>query len=475
MAANRAVTVSFTAPPGLEASVGKWDPPSATPVIGLHLSYLPNGKTLLWGHGGEPQTWDPAGSGFTQIADNTCNGSNCELFCSGHTFLADGRLLVAGGHNETLGDGNGLTQASIFNGTSWSAAASMAYARWYPTLVELENGDVVALSGSQDPSLKAAIPERYNGSTWTALTNASLSLPLYPQGFLEPKNGWVFVAGSNVLSRYLMPGGSGTWTTTGLGNGGNRVGPVRDYGSAVMLDSKVLYIGGGGRTCPEIPSNTAEQIDLAAGTPTWSAVASMAFHRRQTNATILPDGEVLVTGGTSACGATDESGAVFAPEAWDPATGQWSTWATASVVRVYHSTALLLPDGRVLSTGSGDGGGTTQQYSYQIFSPPYLFKGERPTYNLASNVMHYGQAFQVTTVNAASISKVTIIRLSSTTHAFNTGQRLRTLSFTKAADGQSLTLTAPASGRKAPPGPYMLFILNDKGVPSVAQTILLSL
>ena len=109
-----------------------------------------------------------------------------------------------------------------------------------------------------------------------------------------------------------------------------------------------------------------------------------------------------------------------------------------------------------------------------IFSPPYVFKGARPTYNLASTVMRYGQAFTVATPDAASIKKATIIRLTSTTHAFDAGQRLTTLSFVAAGDGQSLTLTAPASGRKAPPGPYMLFILNDKGVPSVAQTILLS-
>jgi hypothetical protein len=241
-----------------------------------------------------------------------------------------------------------------------------------------------------------------------------------------------------------------------------------------MLNSKVLYVGGGGGTCPALPQNTAEMIDLSAPTPTWSAIASMSFRRRQTNATILPDGKVLVTGGTSACGSTNETGAVFAAEAWDPTTGQWSTWANASVVRVYHSTTLLLPDGRVLSTGGGDGGGVTQQYTYEIFSPPYLFKGSRPTYNLASTAMRYGQPFTLLTPNAASITKVTIIRLTSTTHAFDEGQRLTTLGFVAAADGQSLTLTPPASGRKAPPGPYMLFILNDKGIPSVAQTILLS-
>jgi hypothetical protein len=350
----------------------------------------------------------------------------------------------------------------------------MTYARWYPTLVELENGNVVAIAGSQEPGIKATIPERYNGATWTALTGASLSLANYPRAFLEPKNGWIFAAGASIASRYLNPNGTGAWTTTGLGNGGNRVGGDREYGSAVMLDSKVLFLGGGGRSCPTLPANTAEIIDLSSTSPTWSAIAPMAFRRRHPNATILPDGKVLVTGGTSACGATNETGAVFAAETWDPATGQWTTMANANVVRVYHSTTLLLPDGRVLSTGSGDGGGATQQYSYEIFSPPYLFQGARPTYNLASTTMHYGQGFTVATTNAASIRKVSILRLTSTTHAFDQGQRLTTLSFVAAGDGQSLTLTPPASGRKAPPGPYMLFILNDKGVPSVAQTILLS-
>jgi Domain of unknown function (DUF1929) len=128
----------------------------------------------------------------------------------------------------------------------------------------------------------------------------------------------------------------------------------------------------------------------------------------------------------------------------------------------------------VLSTGSGDGGGVTQQFSHEIFSPPYLFKGPRPSYNLASTSMQYGQPFTVATPDAAAIRKVTVIRLASSTHAFDMGQRLNTLSFQAAADGQSLTLTPPTSGRIAPPGPYMLFIVNENGVPSVAQTILLS-
>jgi len=469
MTADKSVTAGFSAPAGPEATVGKWDQPQFNPIIGLHLSNLGSSKLLLWGSVGEPQTWTIAGGGFTQVTNATCtNPTTCELFCSGHTFLADGRLLVAGGESP-LGSGYGLNQASTFDGTSWLATGSMTYGRWYPTLVELADGNVVAISGSQDPNTNASIPERYNGSSWTALTGASLSLPLFPRAFLEPKNGRVFYAGEASPSRYLDPSGAGVWTT-----GPSRRVSDRSYGSAVMLDSKVLYIGGGGGTCPTAPQNTAEVLDLSAGTPTWNSVASMTFHRRQTNATILPDGTVLVTGGTSTCGFTDEAGAVYAAENYNPATNTWTTWSNASVIRVYHSTTNLLPDGRVLSTGSGDGGGVTDQHTYEIFSPPYLFKGTRPSYNLTSTQMHYGVPFTVTTSDAASITKVTLIRLASTTHAFDQGQRLNTLAFQAAADGQSLTVTPPSAALLAPPGPYMLFIVNDKGIPSVAQTVLVS-
>ena len=310
---NRSATANFSAAEGPEATFGKWASSQSTLVIGLHLNLLPSGSALMWGHGGEPQLMNLGGGGFTQVSNQTCtNPATCELFCSGHTFLADGRLLVAGGHNEASGDGFGLSQASTFNGSSWQATGSMTYARWYPTLVTLENGDVVALSGSRTPSLNASIPERFNGSTWTPLITANQSLPLYPTAFVEPKNGHVFVAGEGTV-RILNPAGTGSWST-----GPARIVSNRSYGSVVMLDSKVLYAGGGGSGCPGTPQASAEIIDLAAPSPTWAATGSMANARRQTNLTILPDGKVLMTGGSSQCGFTNETGAVFAAEMWNP-------------------------------------------------------------------------------------------------------------------------------------------------------------
>ena len=180
-------------------------------------------------------------------------------------------------------------------------------------------------------------------------------------------NGRVFNAAPTTTTRYLDTAGSGTWSFVAT-----RAGPNRDYGSAVMYEpGKVLVMGGG-----DPPTNTAEVIDLNVPTPSWSFVGSMAFARRQINATLLPDGTVLVTGGTSSPGFNNPAGAVHAAELWNPANPtQWTTLASSSgIPRVYHSTALLVPDGRVLSMG---GNGQTQ---IEIYSPPYLFQpGTRPT------------------------------------------------------------------------------------------------
>ena len=204
----------------------------------------------------------------------------------------------------------------------------------------------------------------------------------------------------------------------------------------------------------------------------------MHFARRQTNATILADGQVLVTGGTSGPGFNDVTRPVYDAELWNPATETWSIMARESVVRTYHSTAVLLPSGRVLSSGSGEGGGVTyenSQLSAQLFSPPYLFNSDgslaaRPAISSAPSRLSYGLPFTVQTPDAASIGKITLIRLSSVTHAFNQSQLINRLTFS-VTGSTTLSVTGPKNANVAPPGPYMLFLLNAKGVPSKAKMV----
>jgi hypothetical protein len=455
--------------------VGQWSTPmSWNNTVAIHSHVLPNGKVLTWQRRDSDLTtmtylWDPATGTFSQIFN-----PNTHLFCSGHSFLADGKLLVSGGHHFSDGNGEPHTNIFDFNTNTWTRVADMNAGRWYPTNTTLANGEVLTISGlywNGSQLVTNQIPQVWQANgTWRPL-GAPLSgevLPLYPWMLLAP-DGRVFNSGPQKTSRFLNTSGSGTWSdgpNSALGT--DPQAEVRNYGSSVMYDAgKVLNIGGG-----DPPTSNTETIDLNLPTPTWQSAGSMTYARRQINATVLPDGKVLVTGGTSGSGFNNPVGSVYPAEMWDPATRTWSVMASMQVPRLYHSTAVLLPDGRVLSAGGGLGGsdqGATDHPDAEIYSPPYLFKGARPTITSAPTSVTYGQSFFVQTPDAGSITKVTLVRLSSVTHSFNENQRLIYLS--KSVGAGRLDLTAPTNRNVCPPGHYMLFILNGNGVPSIAKII----
>jgi galactose oxidase-like protein len=236
----------------------------------------------------------------------------------------------------------------------------------------------------------------------------------------------------------------------------------------VMYEPGKILVAGGGDSSGAIPQNSAETIDLSKTAPTWRSIAPMAFNRQNHNATLLPTGEVLVLGGTS-IGFNDPAGSVHAAEVWNPTTGVWTTLASNTVARMYHSTAVLLPDGRVLHTGSGEGKREVNQRNAEIFSPPYLFKGSRPTIAGAPASVSYGETFNVQSPEAEDITDVTWVRLGATTHAFDENQRFNRLKFT--AGSSALSVKAPADPNLAPPGHYMMFILDGEGVPSRAKIV----
>jgi hypothetical protein len=419
---------------------------------------LPDGRVFFVSYYDEslhPNIWDPVSNTFTATA-----ASSYRLFCAGHTTLADGRVFIAGGH---VADFTGYPHAVIFDPATngLTSVPDMNTGRWYPTVTALPNGDVLVVSGDINANTNVdVLPQVFQMSTktWRNLTTAQLSQPLYPNMLVAP-NGKVFNAGPARQSRYLNTSGTGSWSNVAVLN----FGGSRDYGPSVIYDvGKVLDVGGS-----DPPTATAEIIDLNATTPAWKFTGSMHFPRRQHNAVILPDGKVFIVGGSKAGGFDTSTSPVLPTEMWDPATGQFTVMASIAVYRGYHSTALLLADGRVLSAGGNVGGPNAQ-----LFSPPYLFAGARPSIASAPVSAGYGQTVFIGTPDASSIKKVTLLREASVTHTNSMSQSFQSLSFTATSTG--LNVTMPANANIAPPGYYMLFILNGSGVPSVASIIQVS-
>jgi hypothetical protein len=467
MSAAQNVVVSFDVTSTI-ASAGQWSAPITWPAIAIHANLLPDGRVLTWGRSDRPPVlWTPPTSG-TSGGTFASISKPSDLFCSGSSFLGDGKLLSAGGHSGI--DNQGILTSAIFDFASntWTTGPNMQNGRWYPSNTTLASGEVLTLSGGDTSQATNLIPEVYANGTWRVLSTASLYLPYYSSAFVTP-TGSVFVAGPSQTTYFLDPAGTGHWTS-----GPSSLYGYRDYGSALMYDAGKVLVAGGGA-----PTASAEVIDLNAGpAASWRAIASMAVARRQSNATILADGKVLVTGGSNSAGfnVAPTSAAVLAAELWDPATEQWKTLARMTHYRLYHSTALLLPDGRVLSAGSGQPSATglTDDYTAEIFSPPYLFNADgtlatRPTITGAPTLVSYGQSFAVQTPAPASVSKVVWISIGAVTHSYNENQHAMRLAF--AVGTTEITVTAPGRAALAPPGYYLLFIVDNRGVPSEARIV----
>lgn len=458
------VTVNNTAVP---STVGVWDPPLDLGMVAVHMALMHTGKVLMFSGSyvvsDAERVWDPVTGGVTLVPNPYYN-----LFCAGHTQLADGRILVAGGHDpSTIGAAN----ANIFDPAtlSWSALPNMAYRRWYPTTTTLPDGKVLVSSGAQTClTCFADLPEIFDPATsrFTPMaSSARLAIDYYPFMFVLP-DGKVLSAGSNesAYETRTLDVKTGIWTM---------IDPVvKDGHSAVMFrPGKILKTGTAADSgTTGNAASTAYVLDMTQAAPMWRQVASMAFPRAFQNTTILPDGNVLVTGGGTKLDGYDITNGVLAAELWNPTTETWQTLADAKLARLYHSTALLLPDARVLIAGSGDDGPAVNQRMAEIYSPPYLFKGARPDIVSAPDLLQYDSPFAMLTTDANAIASVVLIRPGSVTHGFDEDQRYVELRFTP-GEGSLLTVWPPSNANLAPPGYYMMFLVNKAGVPSVAKFV----
>ncbi len=284
--------------------VGQWSPVTIWPYVATHAHVLPTGKVIWWPqfvNGDNPYLWDPSTNTNSAIVQAGAN-----IFCSGHAFLPDGQLFVAGGHvNNYVGIANAYRYNPFTN--SWTRLPDMNNKRWYPTSTTLPNGDMLVVSGwintQQGVNVEPQVWQTAT-SSWRNLSAAHLALPFYPFMHVAP-NGKVFCAGPSQTTRYLDATGTGAWSLVGSSNF-----DTRNWGSSVMYDEgKVLLMGGspcapypftpGATSCTTSPTATAEIIDLNNPNPAWIYTGSMVTGGRKLfNATLLADGTVLVTGGS---------------------------------------------------------------------------------------------------------------------------------------------------------------------------------
>ncbi len=450
--------------------VGEWSALFAFPTIPIHASLLPTGQVLFWDRhdfptgDGHPRLWDPATGIFAKTA---APPPGHDLFCSGHTLLEDGRLFVAGGH---FAVGVGQPFAAIYdpNTPGWALAPEMEDGRWYPSATTLADGGVLVLAGGDEEGAANTLPQIFRPAqlAWDDLPEARRVMPYYPFVFQSP-NGRAFVAGPDAMARELELAAPGDWKPIADSGHG-----LRSYGSAVAYgDGRILLAGGG-----DPPQAATQSIDLTRPQPAFRALPPMSFARRHFNLTLLPDGTALAIGGSSAAGFNNASGAVLATELWNPSSENWTALAPIAVPRLYHSVALLLPDGRVLSAGGGHPSdsehGDPDHFDGQIFSPPYLFRGPRPTIATAPETVEYNSTFELIFGPQAPVAAVTWLRLGSTTHGFDMNQRFLRLTSSPTAKGAAVA--APRDPRLAPPGHYLMFALTADGVPSLAKMVLLT-
>jgi Domain of unknown function (DUF1929)/Bacterial Ig domain/Fibronectin type III domain len=494
-------------------TTGSWSIPYSTTAVPIHAALTYTGKIFYFaGSGNCPDTehgpflakvLDPATGSETNVPLNE------DLFCAGAVQLAAGNIFICGGTllydtdvNNCSGTWHGANYAYEFDVPSNTLVkrANMKQGRWYPTVVTLADGRVVVVSGVDELGSYNYLTEIYdpNSKSWSIKYDPSTSntycvgsdspacpgagspcyggpnqgtapwLNLYPRMHLMP-SGLVFQCGQMADANLLDPS-TGTWTHV------NTTSQVRSYGTLILLPlqntnterGKVMNVGGA--ISDTDPATTVVEIeDFNAGSstnPVLRSVPSLNFARRFILPIILPNGKIAVFGGSSQGG----NSPVLTPEIFDPENeGQgWKTLPQAQVARMYHGVALLLPDGSIW-TASTTATQCVPELRTEIFKPDY-FSATRPTISGAPTVGGYGQSITIPSPDAANINRVSLVRLGATTHHYDTNVRLIWLQITSRGSN-SITVSAPLNANLAPPGYYMIHVLNQSLVPSTAQII----
>ena len=472
--------------------IGAWSGLYPWPLIPLHAMLLPSGTVMSYGSSGTGQqtgmfiydVWDPQygpGAGHATLP----NGTGADLFCSAQIILPQSNdVFLAGGDIwngvSTTGTGNPHTITFDPDTNTLIPGPDMSRPRWYATLTTLPNGEIYVQGGRQTASqgtatgIDLAEVRAADGSLRPLLGMSTAGLSYwYPRNWVAP-DGRIFGYAFRKMY-YVNPTGLGTLTMAGALPKG---GPDGVTSSEVMYrPGKILRCGGGAYAgwSDQPAVAAAYTIDINGTKPKVTATSPMPLPLSWHNATVVPDGRVVVTGGSYL--ANQLVGVNDRAFIWDPNTGAWTVGAatTSGRARMYHSIGLLLPDATILVGGGGAGGNAPQtNLDAEIYYPPYLFDATgqfapRPRIVSGATELRYATQHQVKVDNGAAIARVTLIKTGSVTHSFNMEQRFMDLLFT--VSGNIVKFRSPANANLAPPGRYMLFVLNAQGVPSIARMV----
>jgi Domain of unknown function (DUF1929) len=397
-------------------------------------------------------------------------------------------LLVAGGTKE-YDFGHpffGLRDAFVFDPADeqWKRVADMAGGRWYPTLVVSGDGRVLALSGlgehGEEPNQDVEVYTDPVG--WTVLSAALRARwPLYAHLFLLG-DGRLFYSGGQFGVNYdgMPPRLINPVTNTITDVDGLTATDQRNQAASVLLppaqEQRVMSRGGGlsdpagHHHGPMDATDNVNSIDRTVTHPVYQAAEPLHDPRMHHNAVLLPDRTILVSGGSRMMESRAE--ATLDAEIYNPVSHTWTSGARSQVPRLYHSVALLLPDGRAITAGSNPAR-ADEELRLELYYPPYLFKGPRPVIDVAPQLVTYGEVITIETPQAADIQWIHVIKPSVLTHSANCEQRLVDVPF-NINGATTLMASVPNQPNLAPPGWSMLFITDRDGRPSAAAWVRLA-
>ncbi len=454
---------------------GMFGPVIGWPLIPLHNVLLADGRVLSYGTDGSGRqtgnfiydVWDPAGGVGASSHLTLPNTTGTDIFCASQVLAPAGDgVIISGGDNwtgkTTTNTGNANSNFFRSADNTLTRGTDMALPRWYATSTILLNGEMMIQGGIGATAVGTAFPEvRGADGSYRALVNANTSNLgwTYPRNFIAP-DGRVFGIDTSGVLYHVDTAGEGTLTRyTGF------IDPKGTGSTAAMFaPGRILQLGG--------TASTAVVVDITAGgRPVVTPTQSLSAQRFWGNATLLPNGKVLASGGSRVDNQMTD--VVYPVETWDPVTGTWTLGPAGMLARLYHSTALLLPDASVLVAGGGAPGPQVNTNA-EIYYPPYLFApggtlAPRPQITVAPGVADIGSTVALQVAGSRPIGRVSLIRAGSVTHSFNNGQLFSELTFVQT--GSKLSVQMPTQAWQAPPGTYMLFVLDDAGVPSEARMV----